>query len=230
MSTFETKNLKKNTPRLLGIAFLLQGVASAIGALALIDPLIVPGNITETMTNIAKHAFQMRAGILLQMITAIGIVMLGAMLFQTLKGQNLNIALIGFGLYVLEASVFAASRIFSFALLYVSQESVIAGHPEFMQLLGKLFYASAEFGDFLHMLAFGLGATLFYFLFLKSGFLPRWWSIFGLIAASIALLGTMIVLLGINLPLIIFLPNLPFELGTGLWLLFKGIPGRSESK
>lgn len=229
MKTDGTIYPENRTARLLGGAFLLQAIASAIGGLFLIDPLIVSGDFVASMTNIASNPGQMRSGILLQMITAIGVVMLGALLFQTLKKQNMNIALIAMGLYILEAAVLAASRISSFGPLSLSQESVSAGHPEMMQSLGQLLYQSAEFGDWLHMLAFGLGATLFYYLFYKSGFLPRWLSIFGLIAAPLALFGTVLVLLGISVPLIVFLPNLPFEIGTGLWLVFKGIRVRTEN-
>ena len=67
-------NSDKNTVRLLGAAFLLQAVASAVSGLILLQPLIVPGNIIESMTNIANNALQMRASIVVEMITAIGIV------------------------------------------------------------------------------------------------------------------------------------------------------------
>jgi hypothetical protein len=73
------------------------------------------------------------------------------------------------------------------------------------------------------MLPFALGATLFYYLFFKSGYIPRVLSLWGLIAASLALIGTPFVLLGYDVPMIVFLPNLPFELTIGVWLLVKGI-------
>ena len=223
-------NSDKNTPRLLGAAFLLQAVASLVSGLILLQPLIVSGNITESMTNIADNALQMRASIVVEMITAIGIVMLGALLFVTLKKQNGKIALVALGLYLIEAALLAASRIPAFSLLRISQESVIAGHPAYLQTLGNLFYESQSFGYDLHMLPFALGATLFYYLFLKSGFLPRVLSLWGLIAAPLALIGTLFALLGYDVPLIVFLPNLPFELTMGVWLMVKGIRDGSETK
>ena len=56
-------NLDKNTPRFLGAAFLLQAVASLVSGLFLLQPLIVPGNIIDSMTNISNNAMQMRASI-----------------------------------------------------------------------------------------------------------------------------------------------------------------------
>lgn len=42
-------------------------------------------------------------------------------------------------------------------------------------------------------------------------------------AAALALVGTLAEILGLGVPLIVFLPILPFELGIGIWLLVKGI-------
>jgi len=135
-------NSNMNTPKLLGAAFLLQAIASLISGLFLLQPLIVSGNIIDSMTNIANNALQMRASIVVEMITAIGIVILGVLLYLTLKKQNMKIALVALGLYLIEAALLATSRIPAFSLLRISQESVIAGHPAYLQTLGNLFYES----------------------------------------------------------------------------------------
>ena len=59
--------------------------------------------------------------------------------------------------------------------------------------------------------------------------IPRALALWGLIAAPLALIGTLIVLLGYEVPLWVFLPNLPFELTIGVWLLVKGVREDSES-
>jgi hypothetical protein len=216
-------NSNKNTPRLLGIAFLLQAVAAVVSGPILLDPLIVQGNIIDSMINITNNALQMRASIVGEMIAVIGIVMLGALLFVTLKKQNGKIALVALGLYLITAAIIAVSRIAAFSLLRISQESVIAGHPVYLQTLGNLFYELQEFGYFLHMLPYTFGATLFYYLFYKSGFIPRGLILFGLIAAPLAFIGSLFDLFGFDIPMVIYLPNLPFDLGIGVWLLVKGI-------
>jgi hypothetical protein len=222
-------NSDKNTPRFLGAAFLLQAVAALVWTI-LLGQLIVPGNIIDSMTNIANNALQMRASIVFTMITAIGIVMIGVLMYVILKKQNRNIAIVAMGLYLIEAAILAASRIQAFSLLLISQESVIAGHPAYLQTLGNLFYESADFGDWLHMLPFALGATLFYYLFFKSGYIPRVLSLWGLIAALLALIGTLFGLLGYDVPIVVFLLSLPFELTIGVWLMVKGIRDGSETK
>jgi hypothetical protein len=222
-------NSDKNTPRFLGAAFLLQAVASVVSTL-IQTPLIVPGNIIDSMTNISNNALQMRASIVGEMIAVIGIVMLGVLLYVTLKKQNGKIALVALGLYLVVAAIIAVSRIAAFSLLRISQESVIAGHPVHLQTLGNLFYELQDFGYFLHMLPYTLGATMFYYLFYKSGFIPRVLNLFGFVAAPLAFIGTLFDLFGYDVPMVVFFPNLPFDLGIGLWLMVKGIRDGSETK
>lgn len=211
----------KNTHRFLGATFLLQAIASLV-ATFLLTPLIVPGNIFASMTHIANNVLQMRASILGEMIAIIGIVMLGSLLYLTLKEQNKKIALVARGLYLVTAAIIAVSRIATFALLRISQESVIAGHPDYLQTLGNLAYELQEFGYFLHMLPYTLGAALFYYLFHKSGFLPRVLSVWGLIAAPLAFIGSLFDHLGLPVSMFVFIPTLPFDLTIGVWLIVKG--------
>ena len=56
----------------------------------------------------------------------------------------------------------------------------------------------------------------------QSRYVPRWLATFGLIAAPLAFIGELVTLLGFDVPLWVFIPNLPFELTIGLWLLIKG--------
>jgi len=85
-----------------------------------------------------------------------------------------------------------------------------------------VFYECQNFGYELHMLAFGLGATMFYALFLQSRVIPRALAILGIVAAPLALVGTLLLLLGLDVPLAMFIANLPFELCIGAWLVIRG--------
>ena len=168
-------NLDKNTPRLLGAAFLLQAVASLVSGFILLEPLIVVGNITESMTKIADNASQMRANIVGELVTAIGIVLLATLLYSVLKEQNKIIARWAFGLRIAEATILAVSRISAFSLLYTSQEYVKAGvlDSSYFQTLGSLFYESMEYAYTINMLFFSLGGLLFYYLLLESKYIPK---------------------------------------------------------
>jgi uncharacterized protein DUF4386 len=221
-------NTSTNFSKTLGAAFLFQAILSAVGILLLKDPLIVSGDIIATMSNISNNVLQMRLSILTIMFTAAGVVLLGALLYITLKKQNRIVALIALCFYILEASILAVSRLASFSLIGISLESVQRGHPLYLQTLGNLFYEAAEFGDWLHMLIFTIGASLFYYLLFKSKLIPSSLSLFGFLAVLLGFTGTLFVLLGCKVPLIVFLPSLPFELGIGIWLIVKGFNNDSH--
>jgi len=216
-------NSDNNTSRVLGAAFLLQAVTSLISGLIMKLALTVPGNIIESMINIANNAWLMRVNILGEIITAAGIIFLGAILFITLRKQNEKIALVALGLYILEAALLAASRIEAFSLLRISQEYVTAGHPAYLQAIGNLAFESMNFGYTLLMLAFCLGGILFYYLLDKSRIVPRVLSLWGLITVFPCLIATLFTIFGYEVPFFVYFPYVPFEFAIGIWILVKGI-------
>jgi len=217
-------NSDQKTTRGLGIAFLLQGITSLVSGAALSGSLIVDGDIVATMTRIANQPALMRTNILLDVITAMGIVFLGVMLFLTLRKHGETMALVAMGLYILEAALLAVSRMGSIALLHISQESVTAGHPAHLQMLAKLALESAHFvGSTLHMLVFCVGAILFYILLTKSTVIPRAMSLWGLVTVFPMLVGTLLLMFGAEAPIFLYVAYVPFEFVVGVWILIKGV-------
>ena len=214
--------------RVLGVAFLLQAITSLISGLILKLGLVVPGNISESMMKIANHAWLMRANILGEMITAAGVILLGAVLFVTLRKQNETVALVALGFYILEGAILAASRIAAFSLLRTSQEYAAAGRPAYLQTIGTLAFASMDFGYTLLMLPFCLGAILFYSLLYKSRIVARVLSLWGLISVFLALLATLFAICGKEVSMFVYLPYLPFEFTVGAWILIKGTNTTAE--
>jgi hypothetical protein len=175
------------------------------------------------MTNIANHAWLVRVSILGEMITAVGVIFLGAVLFVILRAQNEQIALAALGFYILEAALLAGSRIAAFALLRISQEYTTAGHRPDLLTMANLALESMDSGYMLLMLPFCLGAILFYYLLYKTRVVPRALSLWGLIAVSLVLIGTLFAICGYEVPFVIYLPYVPFEFVIGVWILVKGI-------
>ena len=222
-------NSDDRAPRILGVAFLLQAFTLLVSGLILEVALIVPDDISETMIRIANHAWLLRANVFGEMITAVGVIFLGAVLFLTLRRQSEIMALVGLGFYILEATLLAASRISALSLLRISQEYTTQGHPISLQAVGDLALASMNFGYQLLMLPFCLGAILFYYLFYRSAIIPRALSLWGLAAVSLALIGTVSALAGHELSFAVYLPYLPFEFVVGIWILLRGDHPRFES-
>jgi hypothetical protein len=218
-------NTKNKTSRILGLAFLLQFITSFSSGIFIKPLWLVPENMAATMLKIAENPNVLRANILVDMLTALGVIFLGAVLFVSLKKYNEKLALTALGFYILEGALLAASRMATFSLLRLSQEFVSAGQPENFLTFGNLALEAMDYvGDTLHMLAFCLGAILFYYLLDQSRIVPRWLSLWGLITVLPLLVGTLTAIFEVDLPFILFVPYVPFELVIGVWILAKGSP------
>jgi hypothetical protein len=209
--------------RVLGAAFLLQATTSLAGGTLLDSYLVVPGNIGATMIKIAQHPFWMRANLLDELVTAIGIVWLGALLFTHLRRFNETAARTAFALYILEAAILAVSRIGAYMLLTVSQQYASAGRPAALEPLGRLASSALDGGYIFMMLPFCAGAFLFYLLLHQSRIVPRWLPVWGLAAMIPLTIGTLSATLGLKIWLLEFAPYIPFEFVLGLWFLLAGI-------
>ncbi|MBA7534273.1 hypothetical protein ES705_26519 [subsurface metagenome] len=221
-------NSDKNTPRLLGAAYLIQFVGSILGD-SLRSLAIGTGSMSDKLVSISSNLTLMRISILVGLVTSLAIVAMAVLLYVVLHKQNKIIALVALSWWLAEAIILAVSRIEAFALIPLSLEYVQAGAPDpsYFLTLGSLFYESMEFGYAMLMLFFTLGGILWYYLFYRSEYIPRILSVWGLVLLPLMTIDVLLVFLGFSLDLvwraIILIPYLPFEALIGLWLIVKGI-------
>jgi hypothetical protein len=221
--------MKSSSSKILGIAFLFQFITSFSSGVFLKPTWFVPDDISATLLRIAAHPAWLRTSIFLDMLTALGVIFLGVVLFVSLKKHNEKLALTALGFYILEAALLAASRSNCFTLLSFSQ-AYSNGQPADLLVLGQAAYDAMEFvGGTLHMLVFCVGALLFYTLLVQTRLVPRWLSLWGLITTVPMLVGTVAQIFGYSIPFILYVPYVPFELFIGGWILVRGIPDPQPS-
>ena len=109
-------NSDKNTPRFLGAAFLFVFVASLLSN-TLLSSAIGTGSISDNLVNIANNLTLVRASILVELFTSVGIVVLASLLYVVLHKQNKIIALVALGWWLAEAITLAVSKIGAFAFI-----------------------------------------------------------------------------------------------------------------
>jgi hypothetical protein len=208
--------------RWLGAAFLLQAIASAVSGLLLapIDLLASspPDDMAGAMADLAANEWQTRASIVGEMVTAAGVVALGVLLYTVVRHRGPIMALVAMALYLVEVAMLAVRETVVYGLWWTSHDAVGNGTVDAMVDQATLLYQSQNFAYSLHMMLYAIGATIFYVLLAQARVLP--WPLIGLglIAAPLALVGTVVEMMGTAVPLWVFLPGLPFELGAGLWL------------
>ncbi len=219
-------DIDMNTVRLLGAAQLIV-FASAMLSDRLLTSVVGSGSMSDILVNISKNLTRMRISILVALVDSIAIVVLAVMFYIVFNTQYEIIALVALGFFLAEAITLAVSKIGGFALIPLSREFVEAGAPEspHFQTLGDfLYYGIDRQGYHIHNLFFGLGAILWYYLFLRSGYIPQALSIWGIAAVALLLVAVLLVLYNRDFTrvMILALPYAPYELVLGVWLIVKG--------
>ena len=115
------------TPRCLGAAFVFQ-FATSLSA-GLLSTSILAGSITEVVVNISSNPAQMRATIVLELLTSVGIIVMTSLFYVVLRDQNRAVALVALGLWMAEAVMLAVKTLGLYALVDVSAGYVDAGTP-----------------------------------------------------------------------------------------------------
>jgi hypothetical protein len=223
MGTTEKKS------RILGLAFLIQFITSFANGLVVL-PLAtgVKGfarleNIGQTMATIARNPGLIRLDILVELVTAAGVIFLGAMLYAALRKQSEGLALTAFGLYVLEGVLVAVTKLALFALLVVSQQFIAAGSPVSQEPMARMVYDVMSYSSKMFNLAFCLGGTIFYALLFKARTVARPLSLWGLVSAQGVFAGVLLGLFGVEAPIFLYVLYIPFELVIGIWILIRGV-------
>ena len=218
-----TYSYKKNRLSImLGGFFFLQAATSLIAGAFLFNPLIDDSDITITMINMANNPFSVQAAIFVDMITAIGIIILGICLYQVLKKTDKLLASIGLGLYIFEATLLIISKYVAFILLglstlYADSPSVeVANYASIMLDLNGFIYSS-------HIIPFGIAAFIFYYLLFKSKVIPTWMSLWGVVTVSVVFIGVVLMMYNVPVPFLLLVPYVPFEFVVGIYILIKGL-------
>jgi len=221
----------RDTTKLLGIAYLIQFVGSLLSG-PLIDTAMGSGSISEILSSISGNVILMRAGIIAEVVTVIGIIVMTVLLYIVLQRQNKLFALVALSFWLTEALFLLINSIGTNALISLSVEYIQAGSPDPSVLitLGTLLIEMKEFSYAILMLFFGLGGILWYYMFYKSQYIPKALALWALVVMPFIPIDVLLFLLGIGMesilrmvilsPLIVYLP---YEGVMGLWFILKGI-------
>ena len=118
-------------------------------------------------------------------------------LYPILKKYNQGLALGAVGFRIIEGMLGIVGVICLLLLTTLSQEFVKAGAPDssYFQTSGVLIVAVRDWmGNVAGLLAFGLGALMYYYIFFQTKLVPRWLSGWGLIGIILIIVTSMLVM------------------------------------
>jgi hypothetical protein len=222
---------QRRAAKVAGILYLLTILAANFAEFYVRRKVIVPADAVWTATNIAQHEQLFRFGIAIDLIMLAANVMLLVALYVILKPVNRNLALLAVFWRLVECSVAATTVGIDFAavLSLTGSNFSPALNPEQLQSLARLLIGLDAGGNRVAALFFGLGSTLFCYLWFKSRYVPRLLAAWGILASLVPTfipLSTIVFAALADIPLRRARTGIPiviFEVILGFWLLTKGL-------
>ena len=223
------KNMNSNNyaPKVAGIMFIVLIITHMLSTV-FFDPTTIPQNISDTLISLSKNPTNGYISFFLLLTSNLGAVVLAVMLYVVLKLYDKNLALLAMSFRLAEAMIGIFSKTSMLALFALSKDYVNseASDPTFFHILAEFLYSASNYAVVIAAISFSVGSFIFNFLFYKSRFVPRFISVFGMIASILVLFGMILQITTVgygSVILYIWITMMISELMYGFWLPIKGI-------
>ncbi len=216
----------RNIATSVGVLFIIGTVAGILSAVTLGGVLGGP----DYLNDVAANESRVMGGALLVLVMNIALAMIPALMFPILKRLNEPLA-VGYVIFrgALEALTGIGMVVCWLLLLVIARQPAEFGETAAAQGLGMLLVnAQSPILSNVVGIFFSLGALILYYLFYQAQLIPRWISVWGLVAGVLTLVPSLTALFGINLDILKFV-MLPQEMVMAGWLIVKGFNPITDS-
>ena len=209
-----------------GLFYLLVLVFDIAG-LAITSSIEGGGDFGQTARNLVASQGLYRVGLCLALIGSMSTIALAIGLYVTLKPVDSNLAMAALLFRASEAAIGAVGIVGSFAILQIYLQASHAAAFDADQLRALIVMNPLGATTDVAAIFFSMGSTIFFFVFLKTRYIPRILSGWGVFASVLylAIWFTGLVVPGAPglIQVVGSVPILIAEVSTGLWLLIAGI-------
>jgi hypothetical protein len=230
MNTVRIDPSQRTAARVVGFCYVLALIPAVFAEFYVLNRLVDSSNAAVTAQNIMAHERLFRLGIASNLIVFSMDIALITALYVVLERVNRNLALFAAFSRLMETALLFVAALMDFQVLRAlsGAEYLRAFEPVQLAALARLWIGAHGNVYNVALMVFGIGSTVFGYLWLKSGYIPKALAILG-IAAS-AWVGAW------ALAFVVFpewakvvtimyygMPIFLFELTLGLWMLFRGL-------
>lgn len=222
---------QRRAARVAGWAGVMATVAVVYANFAIFEPLVVAGNAAETARNILAHETLFRIGVACDLIFSSGTVVMLTALYVVFRPIDRHVAMLAAILRLVYVGtwVLAALNMLGALRLMGDAPYLQAFGVDRLQALARADIAANFDAYYVGLPFFALASTVCAWLWLKSGYLPRALAGFGVIASAWCVFCAFAFLVFPDFNRIVndWLFDTPmglFEIVTGLWLVFRGLP------
>ena len=185
------------------------------------------------LTNAATQKGQLITWALLNLVGAVAAAGVAFMFYPILNrvadtSVEKGLALWYVGTRITEGGIYLVAVLATWAFLPLSREFVAAGAPDasHFQTSGTVLQSTSDLALTLAQSVFAIGAVMLYYLLFQSRLVPRWLSLWGLVAAPLFLVASLSLLWtgdpNSTLANILFVPLALQEMVLAVWLIVKG--------
>lgn len=225
---------RKTNARLAGTAFLLY-IVVGISSMFLFSKATGGAEGTAAkLASIVQNATLLRVNLLLALLMSMCAVVLGVTLYALTREEDRDLALIAMCCRAIEGALAAASISGTMQLLALATATTAAASGADAAALNAqaaLMLNRGAWTGSATVMCFVIGSTIFSYLFLRARTIPVWLAWLGLLASFLLLIAVPVGLVAaINIPFLLWIPMLVFEVVFALWLIIKGVaaPRKSE--
>jgi Domain of unknown function (DUF4386) len=213
--------------RLAGALYITQMALGVFGESFVRGSLVVAGDATRTAQNIVASEGLFRLGIVTDLLTYAGVIVLTWALFVLLAPVNRNLALLAAFFRIAENALLCVVTVNSAMVLALLTDPSVLQVFDAAQLhaLARLFIRVQGSGMNIGFILLGIGSSIFAWLLFRSRYVPRVVAAWG-IFASLLLAGSSMAAIGFPAlrpyQLALMMPMGLYEVGLGAWLLIRG--------
>lgn len=214
-----------------GVLFIVATVADLISRVVLVQPIL---SAPDYLTKISANENQVLLGALFLFIGAVAASGIALALYPVLRNHNGGLAIGSVGFRLIEGALYLGMVVCLLSLVTLSRESANAGAAasSAYEVPGALLMAARDSLSEVSVLAFGLGALMYYWVFYQSRLVPRWLSVWGLVAVTSVMVSMLLVMFRLiesfSPPqLVLALPIFLQEMVLAVWLIVKGFNPRA---
>ena len=193
------------------------------------------GGFVDAAHRIAEWETLYRIGLLCGLIGTLSTLLLAVGLYVALKPVDGNLAMTALLFRLAETAIGGVVVALAFATLQINLEASHASALDAKQLgaLADIVARTSAFATNVSVVFFAVGSTIFFYLFLRSGYIPRSLASWGVIGSLVCLVAfTANLLLPQSSELLLGIGGLPIGIAepvVGLWLLVRGIKPRLQA-
>ena len=219
--------------RVAGVLFTTATAASLVST-SLLNPVL---NGSGYLARIFAHQDRVIAGVSVELLAAFSSAAIAISLYPVLARHRPGLALGSVGFRLIEGMLYVVGAIGALLLVTLSQQAASAKAPgsPYFSTTGALLRALRDQTSLAAVLAFYIGACMYYWIFFRTGLVPRWLSGWGLAGVVLGFTAAMLVLFRVTGYMstpqgVLNVPIAVNEMVLAVWLIVRGFsPAAADS-